>query len=341
MPDEQKVFSRATSPVSIGLWFFVLALLVSMGGADSAQAQSQAQSYPSRPIRMIVPFPAGGGYDFMARNIGQKLTEAWGQPVVVDNRSGANGNIASEIAAKSPPDGYTLLLGGIGPQALSVALYPKLPYDPMKDFEPVSLVAAQPNLLVVHPSLPVKSLKELIAFAKARPGQITFGSPSTGSGQHFGLEQLKLMTGIDLVHVPYKGAAPLHSALLAGEVSVAFNIIQLPLPYVKAGRLRALATASTKRAALAPEIPTMAELGYPIDFDTWYGVFAPAGTPRDIVAKLNSEIARALALPELKARAGVLGIDLLGTSPERLAAHMKAEIARWNKVAKDAKITLD
>ncbi len=303
-----------------------------------AQAPGGAQSYPNRPLRMIVPFPAGGGYDFMGRNIGQKLTEAWGQPVVVDNRSGANGNIGTEFAAKSAPDGYTLILGGIGPHALSVALYPRLPYDPVRDFEAVSLVAAQPNLLVIHPSLPVKTLKELIAFAKARPGQITFGSPSTGSGQHFGLEQLKLLTGIDLVHVPYKGAAPLHTALLAGEVSVGFNIIQLPLPYVKAGRLRALATASTKRAALAPEIPTMAELGFPIDFDTWYGVYAPAGTPREIVAKLNGEIVRALAQPELKERAAVLGIELLGTPPERLAAHMKNEIARWSKVAKDAGI---
>ncbi len=340
MPDMQKTVSREIGGAAVG-WRLVVPAILIMCAAGSAQAQSQAQGYPNRAIRMIVPFPAGGGYDFMARNIGQKLTEAWGQPVVVDNRVGANGNIGAEIAAKSPPDGYTLILGGIGPHALSVALYPKLPYDPVKDFEPVSLVAAQPNLLVVHPSLPVKSLQELVAFAKARPGQITFGSPSTGSGQHFGLAQLKLMTGINLVHVPYKGAAPLHSALLAGEISVAFNIIQLPLPYVKAGRLRALATASTRRAALAPDIPTMAELGYPIDFDTWYGVFAPAGTPREIVAKLNSEIVRILALPELKERASVLGIDLLGTPPERLAAHMKAEIARWTKVARDADIKVE
>ena len=300
-----------------------------------------AQSYPSKPIRMVAPFPAGGGYDFMARNIGSRLHESWGQPVVVENRAGANGNIGSEAIARAAPDGYSLLLGGIGPQALSVALYPKLPYDPTKDFEPISLVAAQPNLLVVHPSLPVKSLKELIALARARPGQVTFGSPSQGSGQHFGLEQLKLMTGTNFVHVPYKGAAPLHSALLSGEVSVGFNIIQLPAPYVREGRLRALATASTKRAALAPNVPTMAELGYPIDFDTWYGVFAPAATPKDIVAKLNAEINRVLGNAEFREKAGVLGLELIGTTPERLSAHMKAEIARWVKVARAANIRLE
>ena len=314
-----------------------VALLLAAGGVFA----QGAQSYPAKPIRMIAPFPAGGGYDFMARNIGQRLHDAWGQAVIIENRSGANGNIGSEAIARAAPDGYSLLLGGIGPQALSVALYPKLPYEPLKDFEPVSLVAVQPNLLVVHPSLPVKSLKELIAFAKAHPGQVTFGSPSQGSGQHFGLEQLKLMTATNFVHVPYKGAAPLHSALLAGEVSVGFNIIQLPVPYVNTGKLRALATASTKRAALAPNVPTMAELGFPIDFDTWYGVYAPAGTPKDIVMKLNGEINKALANPEFREKAGVLGLELLGTTPERLTAHMKGEIARWVKVAKAANIKLE
>lgn len=298
-------------------------------------------AYPGRAIRMIAPFPAGGGYDFMARHIGQRLNEAWGQPVVVENRAGANGNIGSDIVAKASPDGYTMLLGGIGPQALSVPLYPRLPYDPLKDFEPVSLVAAQPNLLVVHPSLPVKNVKELIALAKSRPGEVTFGSPSNGSGQHFGLEQLRLMTGVNMVHVPYKGAAPLHTALLAGEVSVGFNIIQLPLPHVKTGKLRALATASPKRAALAPDIPTMAELGYPIDFDTWYGLYAPAGTPKDIVGKVSTEVMRILAVQDFKDRAAVLGIELIGTPPDRLAAHMRNEIARWTKVARAANIRVD
>ncbi len=315
--------------------------VVAVALVPAGDAQAQTANYPTRAIRIIAPFPAGGGYDFMARNIGQRLHEAWGQPVLVENRSGANGNIGSDVVAKASPDGYTLLLGGIGPQALSVPLYAKLPYDPLKDFEAVSLVAAQPNLLVVHPSLPVKNVKELIALAKAKPGEVTFGSPSSGSGQHFGLEQLKIMTGVSMVHVPYKGAAPLHSALLSGEVSVGFNIIQLPLPYVKTGRLRALATASTKRAALAPDIPTMAELGYPIDFDTWYGLYAPAGTPKDVVAKISAEVMRILAQQEFKDRAAVLGVELLGTPPDRLAAHMRNEIARWTKVARAANIKVE
>ena len=261
--------------------------------------------------------------------------------MIVENRAGANGNIGSDAVAKSTPDGYTLLLGGIGPQALSVPLYPKLAYDPERDFAPVSLVASQPNLLVVHPSLPVKTLAELIANAKARPGQLTFGSTGSGSGQHFGLEQLKAVTGIDVIHVPYKGAAPLHMALLSGEVSAAFNIIQLPMPQVRKGELRAIATASKKRSVLAPDIPTLAELGYAIDFDTWYAVYAPAGTPKEIVSRLNTGINRALGDPQLKERANALGIELVGTSPEQLTAHMHQEITRWSALAKAANIKVD
>lgn len=316
------------------------AVVVAAAALPVAQALAQG-AYPGRAIRMIVPFPAGGGYDFMARNIGSRLNEAWGQSVLVENRAGANGNIGSDVVAKAPPDGYTLLLGGIGPQALSVALYPKMPYDALKDFEPVSLVAAQPNLLVVHPSVPVKNVRELIALAKSRPGEVTFGSPSNGSGQHFGLEQLKLLTGVNMVHVPYKGAAPLHTALLAGEVSVGFNIILLPLPHLKTGKLRALATASTKRAALAPDIPTMAELGYAIDFDTWYGLYAPAGTSKDIVGKISTEVMRILAVQDFRDRAAVLGVELIGTPPDRLAAHMRNEITRWTKVARAANIKME
>jgi tripartite-type tricarboxylate transporter receptor subunit TctC len=300
-----------------------------------------AQSYPNKPIRIIVPFPAGGGYDFSARNIAQKLSDSLGQPVVVENRAGANGNIGSDVVAKSAPDGYTLLLGGIGPQALSVALYPKLPYDPERDLQPISLVAGQPNLLVVKPSLPVKSLGEFIKYAKANPGKLSVGSAGNGSGQHFGLEQLKQEAGLDAVHVPYKGAAPLHAALLGGEIDAAFNIIQLPMPQVRKGDLRALAIASKKRSALAPDVPTMAELGFPIDFDTWYALYAPAGTPKEIVSRLNAETLKALQAPDFKERAAALGVDLLGTTPEQLAAHQRAEIARWTKVGKAANIKVD
>ena len=317
----------------------LLSAIVAVAAALPAVEALAQSAYPARAIRMIAPFPAGGGYDFMARNIGQRLHEAWGQPVVVENRAGANGNIGSDIVAKAPPDGYTLLLGGIGPQALSVALYPKMPYDPLKDFEPVSLVAAQPNLLVVHPSVPVKSVKELLALAKSRPGEITFGSPSNGSGQHFGLEQLKLLTGVNMVHVPYKGAAPLHTALLAGEVSVGFNIIQLPLPHVKTGKLRALATASAKRARGLPEVPTFAELGYAdFEVDSRYGLVAPAATPREIVAKLSAGVVKAAQSADLKERYAGLGLEPISSTPEQFAEYMRKEITRWAKVVAAAKI---
>jgi tripartite-type tricarboxylate transporter receptor subunit TctC len=318
-----------------------LTLAAAIAAAWPAADLLAQANYPTRAVRIIAPFPAGGGYDFMARNIGTRLHDALGQQFLVENRSGANGNIGSETVARAAPDGYTLLMGGIGPQALSVALYAKMPYDALKDFEPISMVASQPNLLVVHPSVPVKNVKELIALAKSRPGELTFGSPSNASGQHFGLEQLKQLTGVNLVHVPFKGAAPLHTALLAGEVSLGFNIILLPLQHVKTGKLRALAVASTKRAPLAPEIPTMAEEGYPIDFDTWYGFYAPAGTSKEIIAKLNTETVRILAIQDFKDRAAVMGVELSGTTPERLAAHMRTEIARWTTVAKAANMKID
>jgi len=299
------------------------------------------QGYPSKPVRIVVPFPAGGGYDFNARNIAQKLTEALGQPVVVENRAGANGNIGSDVVAKAPADGYTLLLGGIGPQALSVALYPKLPYDPERDLAPIALVAAQPNLLVVKPALPVASLADFIRYARANPGKLSVGSAGNGSGQHFGLEQLKQDAGIDAVHVPYKGAAPLHAALLGGEIDAAFNIIQLPMPQVRKGELKALAIASKRRSPLAPEIPTMAELGYAIDFDTWYGLYAPAGTPKEILQRLHAETVKALQAADFRERAAALGVDLIGSTPEELAAHQRAEISRWTKIGKAANIKVD
>ncbi len=313
--------------------------LVAILGA--AAATGHAAAYPEKAIRIIVPFPAGGGYDFLARLIGQKLGEAWGQAVVVDNRVGANGNIGAELVANAPPDGYTLIMSGNGPHALNAGLYPKLPYDPVKDFAPVTLVATQPNLLTVHPSLPVKSVKELVQFAKARPGQLTYASNGNGSGQHIATEQFKQMAGIDMVHVPYKGAAPALSALLAGEVPVAFNIILLPLPYVQAGKLRALAVASSKRAPLAPTVPTMTESGYPIDIDTWYGVLAPAGTPTRIVNRLNIAIVHILNLPEVKERTAAQGIDVVGSTPDRFMNFMKSEIAKWSAVIGDLKITID
>jgi tripartite-type tricarboxylate transporter receptor subunit TctC len=314
---------------------WVLVLLAFASGAAVAQA------YPNRPIHIVAPFPAGGGYDFLARLAGAEMTKTFGQPVVVENKSGANGNIGTDFVAKSAPDGYTLLMGGNSPLALNVGLYPKLPYDPAKDFETISRVATQPNLLAANPKLPVKSVAELVKYAKANPGKVTYGSNGNGSPQHLAAELLKRMAGIDLVHVPYKGAAPTAQALLAGEVAIAFNIILLPLPHVQSGRLTGLAVASSHRSPLAPALPTMAELGYPIDIDTWYGLVAPAGTPKDVIAKLNAETVRIVGLPELKEKTRSQGIELGGSTPEEFAAFLRADIAKWSKAIREMNITID
>jgi tripartite-type tricarboxylate transporter receptor subunit TctC len=319
----------------------VLATLV-LAGALAAPAAAVAQAWPAKPVRMIAPFPAGGGYDLIARILAEKMSTSLGQPVVVENRAGANGNIGSDAVAKSAPDGYTLLLGGIGPQALSVGLYPKLPYDPTRDFEPISLVAAQPNLFVAHPSLGIRTVADLVQLAKTRAGQpIAYASTGSGSGQHLASEQLKQMAGIELLHVPYKGAAPSLAASLAGEVGVAFNVILLPLQHVKAGKLVALGIASSKRSPLAPDVPTLAEQGYPIDIDTWYGLLAPAGTPKDVVAKLHAETVRILALPDVRQRLGDQGIDAIGSTPQQLGEHIARESRKWTGVIRAAKITID
>jgi tripartite-type tricarboxylate transporter receptor subunit TctC len=306
-----------------------------------ASAGAWAQAYPNRPVHIIAPFPAGGGYDFLSRLLAAEMTKTFAQPVIVENKSGANGNIGTEAAAKSAPDGYTLLMGGNSPLSLNVGLYPKLPYDPLRDFETISRVATQPNLFAANPKVPVKSVAELVQYAKANPGKVTYASNGNGSPQHLAAEQLKRMAGIDMTHVPYKGAAPTAQALLAGEVSVAFNIILLPLPYVQSGRLTGLAVASSKRSPLAPDLPTMAELGYPIDIDTWYGLVAPAGTPKDIVAKLNAETVRILSIADLREKTRSQGIELGGSTPEEFGAFLKEDIAKWTKAIREMNITID
>jgi tripartite-type tricarboxylate transporter receptor subunit TctC len=323
-----------TSKIRILVPAFSLSALLAAAGAS-------AQIYPNRPLHIIAPFPAGGGYDFLSRLLASEMTKTFAQPVIVENKSGANGNIGTEAAAKSAPDGYTLLMGGNSPLSLNVGLYPKLPYDPLRDFETISRVATQPNLFAANPGVPVKSVAELVQYAKANPGKLTYASNGNGSPQHLAAEQLKRMAGIDMVHVPYKGAAPTAAALLAGEVSVAFNIILLPLPYVQSGRLTGLAVASSKRSPLAPDIPTMAELGYPIDIDTWYGLVAPAGTPKDVVAKLNAETVRILGLSNLREKTRSQGIELGGSTPDEFAAFLKADIAKWTKAIREMNITID
>lgn len=296
-----------------------------------------AQNYPAKPIRLIVPFAAGGPMDIMSRAIADKLTAAWGQQVVVDNRGGAGGSIGSEIAAHSAPDGYTLLTGHIGTHAVNVSLYRKLGYDPVRDFAPITLMATLPLGLFVHQSVPAGSVRELIAYAKARPGRINFASAGSGGPTHMAGEMFKAMAGIDIVHVPYKGNAAALNDLVAGQAQMMFSNLLTAMPHVRSGRLRAIAISSAKRSPQAPELPTVAESGVPgYDILPWYGVLAPAGTPRAIVNQLNREIRAILEAPEMKSRFMAQGVDLGASTPEEFGKLIRTEIPKWRKVVKDS-----
>ncbi len=310
--------------------------------AALSAATADAQSYPNKPIRFVVPFPAGGIADIMARVIGQKLTDAWNQPVVVENRTGAGGNIGADIVAKSPPDGYTLVMGSIGTHAVNVSLFSKLPYDPIRDFAPVALVIEAEGLLVLHPSVPVKTVKELIALARARPGQLVYASAGNGTASHLAGELFKSMAKIDIVHIPYKGNVPAITDLIGGQTSMIFATMPTVLPQVKAGKLHALAVASAQRSPAAPDVPTVAEAALPgFEVTNWIGVFAPAGTPADIVAKINAEIMRIMRLPEVQSRLANEGARFKPNTPNEFAAFQKNEIAKWSKLIKDARIAVD
>jgi tripartite-type tricarboxylate transporter receptor subunit TctC len=290
----------------------------------------------------VVPFPPGGATDILARDVAQKLTEAWGQSVVVDNRPGAGGNIGSELVAKAPPDGYTLLMGTVGTHAINASLYAKMPYDHIRDFAPVILVAGVPNVLVVNPALPVNTVAELIAYAKANPGKLNFASSGNGTSIHLSGELFKVMAGVQMTHVPYKGSAPAVADLISGQVQLMFDNLPPSLPQIKAGKLRALAVTSSTRAPALPDVPTMAEAGLPgFEASSWFGVLAPAGTPPAIVAKLNAEIARWLATPEAKERLSKQGADAAGGSPEDFVKHIAAETTKWAKVVKDSGAKVD
>jgi tripartite-type tricarboxylate transporter receptor subunit TctC len=300
-----------------------------------------AQQYPSKPIRIVVGFAAGGPSDIGARTIGQKLTEKWGQQVIVDIRPGASGNIATEIVAKAPPDGYTLLEPAFA-HAVNPFLYSKLPFDAVKDFAPILLFASIANVLVVHPSIPARSVKELIAFAKTRPGELTAGSAGNGTASHLAVELLNMMGGIKTTHVPYKGLAPAHTEIMGGQLSMLFDGIVTGMPAVKAGRLRALGVTTVKRWQGAPDIPTMAESGLAgFEVNSWYGLLAPAGTPRDIIQRLNSEVARALREPDARERLYSIGAEPMDGTPEEFAAYIAAEMAKWSKVVKTAGLRAD
>ena len=308
-----------------------------------AAAGTPAQPYPSKPIRVVVPNPAGGFYDLIARTVGLKVGEGLGQPMVVENRVGAGGSLGTEFTAKAPPDGYTIMVGGIGPHGIAPSLYANLPYDPVKDFAPIIHVATTPNILVVHPTSPLHSVEDLVAAARQKPGALSYASNGNGTSQHLAAEMLATTMGLKLNHVPFKGSAPAITAMLGGQVDFAFAVAPDALPHVKAGKLRALAVTSAKRAAPLPDVPTMIEGGVP-DYEAtaWFGYFAPAGTPREIVDRLNAEIARALAAPDVRERLAPGGLsELPGGTPERFGALVKSEIAKWSRVVKESGAKVD
>lgn len=305
-------------------------------GLVSATDSFSADAYPSKPIRMIVAYPPGGGTDILARMIGHQLSLALGQSVVIDNRAGANGNIGSELAARATPDGYTLLMGTAN-LTVNPGLYRKLGYQPLKDFVPIALVIQSPNILVVHPSVAANSVKELIALAKAKPGQLNFASNGAGASSHLSGELMKMKAGINMIHVPYKGAGPALVALLANEVQLMFANPLAALPHVRSNRLRALAITSSHRSAAFPELPTVAESGLP-DYEVvaWYGVLAPTRTHKDIVAKLNREIAKVVRQSDIQERLLKDALNPVGSTPEEFASFMRSETVKWAKVIKDS-----
>jgi tripartite-type tricarboxylate transporter receptor subunit TctC len=306
-----------------------------LAAVAAAGSSAYAQSYPARPIRLIVPFAPGGTTDILARMIGQKLASSLGQQVVVDNRSGAGGIIGSELAARAAPDGYTLAIGHVGTLAINVSLQPKLPYDPVRDFAPVTLVANMPNALVVSNNVAAKSVKEFIALARSRPEEVMYGSAGNGSTTHLGMVYLSMLAHVKLTHVPYKGAGPAIADLIAGNISAMVPGILPVMTHVKTGKLRLLAVTTHNRLAIFPEIPTIAESGVPgYEFTNWIAVVGPAAMPRPIVSRLNAEIATALAQPDLKERLALEGGEATASSPSELGARIKAEIARWAPVVK-------
>lgn len=315
--------------------------------ASVASTLAQAQSWPSKPVRVIVPFPPGGTTDIVARSLGAELQKMWGQPVVVENRPGAGGNIGSDIVAKSPNDGYTLLMGTVGTHAINAALFAqsgnKMPFDAVKDFVPITLAAGVPNVMVVNSKVPVDSVNEFIAYAKARPGQLNMASSGNGTSIHLTGELFKTMTGTYMVHLPYRGSAPAMSDLLAGNTNVMFDNLPSALPHIKSGRLKALAVTSRERSPALPDTPTIEEAANLKGFDasSWFGLFAPAGTSRAIVDKIQADVAKALAVPEVRERFVAQGAQPGGTPPDQFAAFIRGETEKWAKVVKISNAKVD
>jgi tripartite-type tricarboxylate transporter receptor subunit TctC len=304
--------------------------------AAVACAPAVAQTYPSKPIRIVVPYPPGGSGTIVARILGDKLNQAWGQQILVDSRPGASGMIGAEMVAKAPPDGYTLLAGYTSEVAINVSLFPKMAYDPVKDFAPIALTGVIPMILLVHPSVPAKSVKELMALARSRPGEMTYGSAGAGSPAHLAHELLNRSTNVKMVHVPYKGAAPALVDLLGGHVFTYFSGMPPAMPQVRAGKLRGLAVSTAKRSAAAPDIPAVAESVPGFDVPTWFSLLAPAGTPSDIVAKLNAETVRSLNDPAVKPKLAALGAETSAMNADQVAAFIRKEIDKYARVVKDS-----
>lgn len=314
----------------------LLVAVVSTAGPVSAQ------QYPAKPVRMIIGFPPGGGTDIIGRIVAQRMSEGLKQQILPDNRGGASGQIGAELTAKAPPDGYTIMMAHIAAMSILPSLYPKLPYDPVRDFAPISLVAISPQLVVTHPSLPVKNIKELIALAKARPGDIHYASVGIGTVQHLAGELFNLRAGIKMVHVPFKGGGPSAQNLVAGHVQLSFDVIPVVINHVKAGKLRPIAVTAEKRTPLMPDVPTVNESGLKgIELATWWGLVAPAAVGKDVIARLHGEAVRALQLPDVKERIAANGADVVGNSPEEFATFIRNERDKYARIVKEANVKLD
>lgn len=299
------------------------------------------QVYPNKPVRIIVPFPPGGTTDIVGRTIAENLSGSWGQSVIVENRAGASGTVGVDAAAKSAPDGYTLVLGVTGPLTIMPGINPQLPYDPLRDLVPITLVAAVPSVIAVHPSVPARDLRELIALAKSQPGKLSFASGGTGTSVHIAGELLKSMAGIDILHIPYKGGAPALNDVMGGQVSMIIENMPQLLPHVRAGKIRALAVTTQERSAALPDLPAVAEILPGYAATTWFGLLAPAGTPQDIIKKVQADVAKIVTLPGVKERLASLGAEVIASTPDAFAAHLRSEKLRFAKVIKDAGIKID
>jgi tripartite-type tricarboxylate transporter receptor subunit TctC len=315
--------------------------VLAMAAAAASGADALAQAYPSKPITLVVPFPPGGTTDVLARSLAQKLNESWGQAVVVDNRPGAGATIGATQVAKAPADGYTLLMGAVH-HTIATSLYASLPYDFQKDLAPVTIVAMVPNILTVFPGIPARSVKELVAYGKANPGKLSYGSNGQGTAQHLIGEQFSAITGVEMLHVPYKGSGPLTTDLIAGQISMSFDTITPVLAQIQAGKLRPLAVTTAARSPALPEVPTLAESGLAgFDQGTWFGVLAPAATPKEIVGKLNAEIVRILQMPDVQKRFAEIGAQPIGNTPAQMAATIQSDTAKYAILVKQAKVKIE